>query len=440
MKRGGRARAAAAVAAVGIWLAAATADALCGDAGYDGLVTATDALAALQAATRGDYDPHLDVEPAGAPDGRLRASDALRVLVSAVAATIPSCAAATESRAIVGTSSCDFVTGGIGEIDIATLAPIEHHAGRIDGDAVLREQDGRFFALNRFGGDNVQELDPDDGYTTLWQCSTGPGSNPHDIVLVADDKAYVTRYDATSILIVDPSVGPTCAGFTRGTIDLSSLADADTIPEMEQAVLVGNRLFVAIQRLDRKNFFVPAANGALAVIDTATDQLVGSIELELANPFAETKGLVYHPPSNRIYVAGPGTLFTDLDDGGIEVVDPDAMASAGVLITGAALGGDLTDFAPLGTSRGFAIVADAEFAASVVEIDLSAGAVTGSIVRSELLLSDIELAEAGTLWLADRDCFDPGVRVFVVGAQRGAVELTQQPIFSGLAPFTILLR
>jgi hypothetical protein len=209
---------------------------------------------------------------------------------------------------------------------------------------------------------------------------------------------------------------------------------------MEQSVLVGDRLFVALQRLDRKDFFAPAGNGALAVIDTNTDLLIGSVELELANPFAETKGLVYHEPSNRIYVAGPGTLFTDLEDGGIEIVDPDSMRSLGVLITGEALGGDLTDFVLAGTRRGFAIVADADFAATVIEIDLSAGAVTGSLIRSELLLSDVELAETGMLWLADRDCFDPGVRVFTIGAQWGAAEVTQRPIFPGLAPFTILLR
>ena len=428
-----------AVLAICTLLAAFDAHALCGDAGHDGLVTATDALATLQAATRGDYDALLDVEPAGAPDGSLRASDALRVLKAAVEAKIPRCAAA-EGRAIIGTASCDFVTGGIGEIDIDTLVSTEHHAGRIEGDAVLREQNGRFFAINRFGGDKVQELDPEDGYATLWQCSTGPGSNPHDIVLVAPDKAYITRYDATSVLVVDPSVGPTCAGFIRATIDLSSLADADGIPEMEQSVLVGDRLFVAVQRLDRKDFFVPAGNGALAVIDIHTDRLVGSVELELANPFAETKGLVYHAPSNRIYVAGPGTLFTDLEDGGIEIVDPDSMQSLGVLLSGADLGGDLTDFVPAGTRRGFAIVADGEFAATVVEIDLSAGAVTGSLITSELLLSDVEVSQAGELWLADRDCFDPGVRVYTLGAQWGAVELTRQPIFSGLAPFTILLR
>jgi hypothetical protein len=414
--------------------------ALCGDPGHDGVVTATDALATLMIATRDEYDPHADVEPAGAPDGKVTASDALRVLIAATAGTIPHCAAALETRAIIGTASCDFVTGGVGQIDVRTRQPTFHKAGLIDADAVLREQRGRLFAINRFGGDNVQELDPNDGYKTLWQCSTKPGSNPHDIALVSDKKAYVTRYDATSILIIDPSTGPTCAGFVRGNIDLSSLADSDGIPEMEQSVLIGTRLFVSIQRLDRNNFFVPAANGALAVIDTTTDQLIGSVELQLANPFAETKGLYYHAPTNRIYVAGPGTLFSELADGGIEIVDPDTMTSQGVLATGADLGGDLTDFLPVGTRRGFAVVADEDFFATVIEIDLITGRKIGAIMASEQEISDIELTQDGALWIADRNCFDPGIRVFQLGAVQSASEVTTKPIYPGLSPFTILLR
>src|SRR5207245_2586303 len=97
--------------------------------------------------------------------------------------------------------------------------------------------------------DNLQVLDPAHGLATLLQCSTGPGSNPHDVAVLAPDKAYVTRYDAKELWIVDPSAA-SCAGFLRDTVDLSPWGDADGIPEMDQMALVGDRLFVSLERLD----------------------------------------------------------------------------------------------------------------------------------------------------------------------------------------------
>lgn len=414
--------------------------ALCGDGNGDGLVAATDALIALTRAVDGEYAATLDVVPADAFDGVVTATDALAILVSATADDVPDCSADTVTVATVSTASCDFVSGGIGTIDADTFEVIEHYRGRIDADAVIREQRGRLFAINRFGGDNVQELDVDKRYATLWQCSTVAGSNPHDIVLTSDTKGYVSRYDATSVLIIDPSTGPDCANFIVGTIDIAELGDDDGIPEMDQMVVVDGLLFVAIQRLDREDFFRPAGNAALVVIDVATDEIVGTVELEIANPFAESSGLYYDEAAGRIYVGGPGTLFTDLDDGGVEVVNPSTLMSEGVVATGAQLGGDLTDFVVAGSRRIFAIVADGDFHASVVEFDTVKRTVVSTLATSEQLLSDIELRQRGHVWLADRKCNDPGARVFAIAAMRGASELTDAPIFPGLTPFNVLLR
>ena len=83
----------------------------------------------------------------------------------------------------------------------------------VDADSVVRVLGDRVFVINRFDGSSVQEVDAANGLATLWRCSVGAGSNPHDLAVVAPDKAYVSRYDATTIAIVDPSVGPSCAGF-----------------------------------------------------------------------------------------------------------------------------------------------------------------------------------------------------------------------------------
>lgn len=408
--------------------------ALCGDATGEGYITASDALVTLTAAVAGNYDAKLDVAAAGAVDGRLTATDALVVLGAAVAPLVPRCAAADRRSAIVSSASCDFATGGLAEIALEDFAVLEHVVGAAEPDSVVRLQDERVFVINRYSGSSVQEIDPGDSLKTLWRCSVGAGSNPHDIVLIAPDKAYVTRYDATSLAIVDPSVGPSCAGFVRAFIDLSAWADADGIPEMDQMVRVGDRVFVAVQRLDRDDFFRPATQGALVAIDIETDTAIGAVELELTNPFTETKGLVYDPARDRILVGGPGTLFSNLADGGIEAVDPKAMVSLGILLTGADLGGDLSDFTMLGSRRGYAIVAAESFEASVIEFDLEAGVSGTPLITSPLLLSDIEATEEGRLWVVDRDCFDPGLRVFDVAKNE---EITAEPIYPGLTPFTL---
>ena len=62
------------------------------------------------------------------------------------------------------------------------------------------------------------------------------------------------------------------------SIDLSPWADDDGFPEMDQMVLVGDRLFVSIQRLDRTDFFRPTGKGALVVGDTTDDSVIGDLQ------------------------------------------------------------------------------------------------------------------------------------------------------------------
>lgn len=406
--------------------------ALCGDGTGDGYISATDGLTVLKAAVGGSYDPTIDVGVA--PDGIVTATDALVVLAASVSGAVPPCAAADRTAAIVSTASCDFASGGLASIRLADRAVERHVLGAVEADAVVRVQRDRAFALNRFSGSSIQEISTDGSLDTLWRCSVGAGSNPHDFLLIDDQKAYVSRYDAVSLAVVDPSVGPDCKGFVRGTIDLSAWADRDGVPEMDQMVLIDGFAFVAIQRLDRDDFYRPASGGALVVIDVESDAVVDTVELSISNPFAETKGLLHDPRSGRILVAGPGTLFSDLGDGGIEAVDPESRTSLGVLLDGSELGGDLLDLAMVGSKRGFAVVSNASFVASVVELDLETRVVGEPILTSAQNISDIEVSEDGTLWLIDRNCFEPGVRVFRVN---GGSELTPSPIYPGLTPFTL---
>ena len=350
-------------------------------------------------------------------------------LVHAVYSALEGCP--TDRLAFVALT--DFQTGSFGTLTLdapRTITPASPQRA-INGDAVARAARGRVYIVNRFQADNIQTLDPTQNFATVSQCSTGNGSNPHDIALLSDTKAYVTRFELTSILIVNPSVGANCAGFDLGSIDLSQFADADGIPEMDQMAIVNGKLYVSLQRLNRNNSFNPAGPGMLAIIDTATDRVVGQITLSGQNPFGNSKGLIVDDGGLVVGEAGQlGVL-----DGGIERVDLTTAMAEGFFITEAELGGDLNDFVPVSDRLGYAITAAADFTNSLVAFDPSTHAVTKPLLSGSGFLSDIELNDRNELFLADRTVTKPGIRIF---SASGGSEITPAPLDLGLPPFDIL--
>ena len=329
----------------------------------------------------------------------------------------------------------DFSTGSFAVFPVLQPDRVARDVERIHSDAVARVHDGLVYVVNRLGGDNVQAIDPTAGYSTRWQCSVDNGSNPHDIAFAAPNKAYVTRYERAELLVVDPTTGPDCAGFARGTVDLSALADADGLPEMDQAVVIGGKLYVTLQRLDRRNFFRPTDRSLIAVVDVASDTLVGSIPLTGTNPFAETAGLVPDPVTGTLLVSEVGE-FARVDDGGIERVDPAAGTASGFFVTESDLGGNVTDVVVIDDHHAYAIVLDARAASRVVRFDPTTRQVVKTLVAADEFLVDIALGPDGeTLYLTDRTLKHPGIRRFAIGDDS---EIMPSPIDTGLPPFDLV--
>src|SRR5439155_19710321 len=97
--------------------------------------------------------------------------------------------------------------GPIGKVAVltvryATLVPSDDDLEVISSDPVARVEDGRPFVVNRFTFDNIQGLDPEGSFATLFERSVGNLTNPHDLVVpppgaVGDaGTAFVTRYGA----------------------------------------------------------------------------------------------------------------------------------------------------------------------------------------------------------------------------------------------------
>ncbi len=294
------------------------------------------------------------------------------------------------------------------------------------------------FVVNRYLADNVQIVENNPGFSTIGQYSVGNGSNPHDIRLADNTKAYVSRYEWKTLLIVHPY-----SGDSLGVIDLSPFADADGIPEMDRMEIVGGRLFVTLNSIDRTTW-LPDGPGKIAVIDVAADTLVDCdpdsagiqpIVLSLPNPYTELR---YDACRGRLYVGCVGAW--SVMDGGIEVIDPYSLESEGVVITEQALGGDVFDVVLTPWETGYVVVLDDAIwpnnFARLVRIDEPTGAVTDTLFQqtsgSGSSLAGIELNRQLELYLCDRDLTHPGVRIYdtVTDAQVAFVDV-------GLPPFDI---
>lgn len=356
---------------------------------------------------------------------------AISELVRGVNAALDGCPAHT--RAFVSTSSFQEGSYAVVGLDPPRSVVPSSPQRRIFRDAAVRAVDDLIYVVNRLYADNIQVLDPADNFRTRLQCSTGNGTNPHDIAVVSRRKAYVSLFEKAELLIVNPSAQSDCRDFIIGRIDLSSLADADGVPDMDLMALAGDRLYVALQRLDINTILrLPATNGALAVIDTRTDTLLGGIELSGENPYGSTKGLTVHDGALWIAQAGRFNQF----DGGIERIPLASGTPEGFLITEADLGGDVIDFAIVSDRRAYALVNRPGFTTALVSFDPVERRVLATHHESNgYTLFDIELSDRGELWLTDRFRRRPGIRLFDAAT---GTQLTEQPIDVALPPFEVV--
>ena len=335
---------------------------------------------------------------------------------------------ALANQAVITTT--DYSSGSFSSLDLATNTATNDHL-TIHSDAVVRTYRDKVYVINRLGQDNVLVLDQSDLKTPLTQYSTGNGSNPHDMAFVSEEKAYISRYGYAELLIVNPVTGD-----SLGAVDLSVFADADGLPEMNQLALYNNYLFVACQRLDRDNGFVPTDVSVIAVVDVMTDQVV-----DVDANTAGVQGIVMtgKNPAGAVqrgdkWFLSAVNTFGDLTDGGIEVIDLVNLRSEGVVLGETDLGGNLSSLAMVSDDEGYVVVLDASFANAVKRFDLAMQSVSADLSG----VSGGYIPDLGVfgrrLYILDQGSFaDPtsaGVRVYDVKTDA----LVAGPISTGLPP------
>jgi hypothetical protein len=283
----------------------------------------------------------------------------------------------------------DFVASALGRLDAeGCLTEIPDLA--LGGDASLSMGNAGPFVSVRVEG-VVYSVDPEAlSLTRAWvshgedekkfttPCGdAGLVSNPHDADLDAAGRLWVARYDQPSIGIVEPD------GSFGGAVDLSSFADADGLPEIEAIRVVGDRVYAAVDRLDRCAAYAPAGPGRIAVIDASSRDVTGAIELGGNNPFGRMVSAPWDASGGTVAIALPGS-FSAIDDGDAAAfVDLPSGAVQG-FAKESSLGGSIAEIAPAAPDEVYAIVAGTDQAnpTQLVRLDPATGEVTATLADS----------------------------------------------------------
>jgi hypothetical protein len=321
----------------------------------------------------------------------------------------------------------DYGSGAYSAIRLSDLAQV-NTIEVVHQDSVCRYDPitGFPYIVQRLGADAIAVVDTGADWLIANEYSVGAGSNPHDIAVVAPDRAYVSLFGEDHLLVVHPTEGT-----VLGEVDLSGWADADGLPEASGLVHVDGAVYAALQRLENLQ---PVHQAFLLELDGAAGAVLG----EHALAKTPSGRLRWNPVLERIVLVESGS-FSDPTDGGIELFDPATGQLSGLIVTEEQLGGDIVDAVLASESVGFAVVGTDSAGAGrtrVVMFDPGSGEVTRVLEDAEAWNHMyLELTpDHSRLWLAERRPSDPGIRIF--DAATGD-ELTAAPLSTGLPPFTI---
>jgi hypothetical protein len=236
---------------------------------------------------------------------------------------------------------------------VAPAPPFEVAAGfrPAEPDAVVRAHGKWAYLLSRASG--VLAVHDLRSARQRKRFALGAATRVQDLVVLDPRLAYVSREGATHLLRIDPK-----SGRRSEVVDLSGFADADGLPEPGNLLVYEGRLYVQIRRRDPDGAFVPPA--MIAVVDLETESLVdadpsrdGVQAIELAGTSPKMAMQVIGEPP-KLFVSASGGFF---DEGGLERIDLDTLASEGLVIAEAdgVVGADLGAFVMTSAASGLLV-------------------------------------------------------------------------------------
>jgi len=242
----------------------------------------------------------------------------------------------TQYHAVIASVSPSFDSSDIEIVDLSadTLIAKNAYAPSADSDITVSSNGEYFYRIGRYDIDTITKYSINAPSTPIWQYSTKDSitdatANPYKLIVASETKAYLLRYGSNVLWVVNPSA-TTEAEFKTAEIDLSAYDEGDGKPEMSDAIVVGDKLYIT---LERQYFYDPSLYPSyIAVIDTTADS-------EIETHADDSDGMMgiplqTHNAGSLSYNANVGLIVQSIGDygssyvarpisyiGGIEVVD-----------------------------------------------------------------------------------------------------------------------
>ncbi len=379
---------------------------------------------------------------AGSSDPAAQASLAANVEKFAVIATTDYTGSA--SHAIIG-------------LDQPRTALLDPQPSRDSKDVTITCNGKYIYRIERrnFGANgSVVKFSLDDPKQVIYDYSAddadpSSSSNPIDIAFVNQNKAYLLRNMNNKIWIINPSAQNE-AEFKIGEIDLSAYSPDHgvTPPAMSKGLIIGNRLFILLQRLDA--FYSPSVASYIAVFNTDTDQEIDTgygeaglkgVKLDIRNPYGR---LIYN--NGTIYVAGTifpdnpawfSTTWTDYKNySGIQRINAATLEPDHNIIHKAV--STITYLSVASPDKGYFVEYIGAGNTRLRSFNPTTGVVSASVIAGigdsgDRDISDIALDSENKLWIADFSIANMGM--YVLNTADDTIE--DGPISTGLNPVAI---
>ncbi len=323
----------------------------------------------------------------------------------------------------------------------------------ISGDAVLpsQPQRGGDIVLVDRGNGALTFVDPTGCFIARQVAIPGGAkTDPHDVVILSDQKAYVTRYQANlassspqqlgnDVVIIDPTTG---TYLNRISLDAyaATSAGAGVLARPDRALIADGRVVVSLNQVDAT--YSVYGTGAVAVIDPATDMVTAHVSLP---SLFDCEGMDYLPSSHTLLVSCGG-IYADLNqqlESGVAVIDLSASPPRlDHVVSSVAFGAHPMNFGwVLGAAtadspnRAFAGTYDPSGVApdAVFEFDIVSGLVTPVGTAAAFALGTPALA-GDLLFVPEALATTPKVQIFDVSGTPQGLKAFTSDVTNGLPP------
>jgi hypothetical protein len=151
--------------------------------------------------------------------------------------------------------------GALATVDVETGA-VQDERVTVSSDSDVVTLGGAVYQLNRSDFDSVRVYAPGQWSEPTLEIGLQAGANAWDAALCGGD-LFVSQYETSALAVFDPDTG-----VLAGQVDLSAFDDGDGYPEVGSMVVRQDRLYVAVQQLDRDGGWV-ANGGRVVEVDCA---------------------------------------------------------------------------------------------------------------------------------------------------------------------------